>query len=118
MTEEYGLPPGYSKSDYRGMFNYEGLLTTHANNMMKYSDTDKKIYCTSVETFIRWCPDEIRKKGFEKMAELGLERRGYDKGNITGDMMIQYDLLVEYVNSLLEKRNIIFRTGTFEIGHD
>ena len=110
------LPPGYTRSDYRGMLNYEGLLMGHTANMMFYSDNDPRKYCSSVESFIRWCPDEIRIKGYQKLTELGLKRRCYE--NITPEKLCLYDDLIIYVNILLEDKNIIFKTGTYEIGHD
>ena len=115
MTDTY-LPKGYSRSDYRGELNYEQLLTNHARDIMFYSDNDWKRYCSSVENFIKWCPEEIRDKGFIKLKELGLQRRTYK--HLTPDHLVLYDNLLTYINELLEKRNIIFRTGTFEIGHD
>jgi regulator of sirC expression with transglutaminase-like and TPR domain len=114
--DDFGLPPGYSKNEYRGILNYEGILGTHVTNMMKYSDNDIKQYCSSIETFIRWCPEEIRNKGYEKLQEMGLQRRRYE--GLTPEKLVLYDDLIIYINGLLEKRNIIFRTGTFEIGHD
>lgn len=114
--DDYGLPQGYSRSNYRGEFNYEMLLTGHARDIMKYSDNDWKLFCSSVENFIKWCPEEIRNKGFKKLNELGLHRRQYT--HVTPEMIVLYDDLLIYVNELLEQRNIIFKTGTFEIGHD
>lgn len=116
MTEEYGLPIGFSRSDYRGMINYEGILAHHVVNMMKYSDNDPKQYCSSIETFIRWCPDDIRKKALTWMKEKGIQRRVYKE--INEEHLVIYDDLIIYINELLERKNIIFRTGTFEIGHD
>lgn len=113
---DYGLPSGYSRSDYRGMLNYEGILGSHVNDIMKYRDNDLKRYCSSIETFIIWCPEKIRNSAFEKMKELGIKRGDYE--HVTPYKATVYDDLVIYINGLLEESNIIFRTGTFEIGHD
>jgi hypothetical protein len=116
MTEYDNLPSGYSRSDYRGMINYENILAGHITNCMKYRDVDPKTYCSSIETLIIWCPEEIRNKGLIKMDELKLGRGNYENSN--REKILRYDDLIMYINLLLETRNIIFKTGTFEIGHD
>jgi len=116
MTEtEYDL---FTRKDYyRGVINYEGILSTHINRIASFRDQSPKKYISSIETFILMCPITIRNKGLKRLSELGLIRGRYNEK--TGeDHMIMYDDLWIYVNELLEKDNLIFKTGSFEIGHD
>jgi hypothetical protein len=118
LTEEYTEEPrrSYSRSEYRGMLNYEGIIGGHIQKVMQYRDTSLKQYCSSVETLIIHCPRQIRTKSYIRLHDLGLQRGSYL--GITEDRLIIYDDLLIYVNELLEDANLIFRTGQFEIGHD
>ena len=119
MTDDLfyeGSPPGYSRNEYRGVLNLEGVLTAHYRDMMRYMDSDIRMYCSSVESFILGCPDEITDKGLTELERLGLKRRYYD--GVTPMKMILYDDLFRYVKRELKKVNIIFKSGQFEIGHD
>jgi len=116
MTEDYPLPPVYSRSDYRGALNYEGVLAGHIQKIMQYRDTDMKRYCSSVETLIIFSPRNIRTNALEKLISIGLKRGSYN--GITEDKQLLYDDLLIYINELLEENNLIFKTGSFEVGHD
>jgi hypothetical protein len=101
---------------YKGVINYEQILGTHITKMSQYRDSNLKQYCSSVETFILMCPKNIRTKSLEKLKELGLKRGVYH--SITDDKLSLYDELWCYANEQLERENLIFKSGTFEIGHD
>lgn len=105
------------KDYYRGVINYEGILSTHINRIASFRDQAPKKYISSIETFILMCPLVIRNKGLKKISELGLIRGRYNER--TGeDNIVKYDTLWMYINELLEKENMIFKTGSFDIGHD
>lgn len=115
--DEYQIPPrSYSRADYRGMLNYEGILGGHIQKLMQYRDTDPRRYCSSIETLIIHCPRSIRTKAFKKLEDLGLRRGFYT--TINESKIIIYDDLLIFINELLENANLIFKTGTFEVGHD
>jgi hypothetical protein len=118
LTEEYIEEPrrSYSRSEYRGMLNYEGIIGGHIQKVMQYRDTSLKQYCSSIETLIIHCPRQIRTKAYQRLHDLGLQRGRYM--GINEDKLLVYDDLLIYVNELLEDANLIFRTGQFEIGHD
>ena len=117
MTEDYEtVPTSYTRSDYRGMLNYESILSTHIQQLMQYRDRDPRTYASGIETLIIHCPKKIRDNSFKKIKQLGLERGRY--GQLTEDKLIIYDDLLIYINEQLEKNNLIFRTGKFEVGHD
>lgn len=117
MTDEYDEPPrSYTRGEYRGMLNYEAILSAHIQKLMQYRDSNPKLYCSSIETLIIHCPKQIRTKAFRHLDDLSLIRGRYL--NINEDKLLVYDDLLIYVNELLEDANLIFRTGTFEKGHD
>jgi len=105
-----------TRSNYSGLINQEGILVAHINHMAVYRDSNINQYASSIETFIIMCPKNIRNEALEKLKQLGLKRGGYIK--ITDKDQLAYDNLWIYTNELLEKNNLIFKTGTFEIGHD
>lgn len=111
-----GLPAGYSKSDYRGELNIESVLTAKYRDILRFMDMDPKMYCSSVESFILGCPEDVTDKCLIELFRLGLERRHYEM--ITESKIVLYDDLFRFTKRELKKRNIIFRSGTFEIGHD
>lgn len=104
------------KEYYRGIINYESILATHISKMAAFRDTQPTKYCSSVETFILMCPKEIRQKGLDRLSQLGLIRNSYKEAG--EDKINKYDELWIYINELLESENMIFKTGSFEIGHD
>ena len=116
--EDYETPAArsYTRADYRGMLNYEGILSGHIQRLMQYRDTSPKIYCSSIETLMIHCPQNIRVKAFKKMESMGIQRGHYT--SINEDKLLMYDDLLIFINDLLEKANLIFKTGTFEVGHD
>jgi hypothetical protein len=118
MTDDYTDEPrrSYSRAEYRGMLNYEAILGGHIQKIMQYRDTNPKQYCSSIETLIIHCPRQIRDKAFVMLQSLGLTRGHYL--SINESRLLIYDDLLIYINELLENANLIFRTGTFEIGHD
>ena len=117
MTEEYETTPtSYTRSDYRGMLNYESILSTHIQRLMQYRDSNPKTYASSIETLIIHCPQKIRGNALKKLKQLGLTRGYYTC--LTDDRMVIYDDLLIYINEQLEKHNLIFKVGKFEIGHD
>lgn len=119
MTDEYEDAPtrsSYARGEYRGMLNYEAILSGHIQKLMQYRDTSPKNYCSSIETLIIHCPKAIRNKAFKKMESLDLQRGRYK--DLTDIRLLLFDDLLIYVNELLEAANLIFRTGSFEVGHD
>ena len=117
MGDEYDEPRrSYSRAEYRGMLNYEAILGGHIQRLMQYRDTDPKKYCSSIETLIIHCPKQIREKAFIMLHNLKLDRGKYH--TLNEDRLLIYDDLLIYINELLETANLIFRTGTFEVGHD
>jgi len=101
--------------EYTNKLDVEGLLLTHMNRIAIYRDKDMTRYCSSVETHILNCPKKIRKLGFKKMDDLGLQRCDYS--SITREKFILYDDLYVYVNELLEKNQMIWKSKqikTFE----
>lgn len=117
MSEEYEPSlSSYSRSDYRGMLNYESILSAHIQKLMQYRDSSPRSYVSSIETLIIHCPLKIRNNAFKKLRSLELTRGRYD--GLSNDKLLVYDDLLIYINEQLEKNNLIFRTGKFEIGHD
>ena len=116
MTEDFDRPLSLSRSDYRGMLNYEGVLSGHIQKIMQYRDTSPKQYCSSIETLTIFCPKKIREPAYKKLLNMGLQRGDYE--GATKEKLLLYDDLLIYVNELLEKNNLIFKTGSFEVGHD
>jgi hypothetical protein len=105
-----------TRSSYSGLINQEGILVAHINHMSVYRDSNINQYASSIETFIIMCPKNIRDEAMKKLTVLGLKRGGCMK--ISDKDQLAYDDLWIFTNELLEKNNLIFRTGTFEIGHD
>ena len=103
------------KRNYSGLINQEGILVAHIQHMAVYRDSDPNQYTSSIETFIIMCPKKVRDDAIKKMTALGLQRGGYLNPK---DKLQLYDDLWIYTNELLEKNNLIFKTGTYEIGHD
>jgi len=100
----------YEKEErYRGRIEYESILGQHIFKISQYRDKDLKQYASSIETFILMCPLEIRKKGLDKLRNLGLENCNYNSMN--EDRMKKYDELWIYVNELLETENLIFKSS-------
>jgi len=100
---------------YHNKLDVEGLLLTHMNRIAIYRDKNLTQYCSSIETHILMCPKKIRTEGFKKMKELNITRGDYS--NINRDKLIQYDNLYVFVNELLEKNKMIWKTKqvkTFE----
>ena len=118
MTDDYDdvTYRSYARGEYRGMLNYEAILSAHIQKLMQYRDSNPTLYCSSIETLIIHCPKQIRMKAFKRLTSLGLVRGHYQKVN--EEKQLVYDDLLIYVNELLEEANLIFRTGTFEKGHD
>jgi len=118
MTDgNYEIPTrSYTRADYKGMLNYEGIIGGHIQRLMQYRDNNPKQYCSSIETLIIHCPKKIRERSFNKLREMGLQRGRY-QGMNEAKLLIYDDLLI-YINEELENANLIFRTGTFEVGHD
>lgn len=117
VDDDYEIPArSYTRADYRGMLNYEGILGGHIQKLMMYRDTNPRLYCSSVETLILHCPHIVRDKALKKLSDLGLQRGAYN--NINEEKLLIYDDLLIYINEQLEKANLIFKTGTFEVGHD
>ena len=119
MVDEYYTEEprrSYSRAEYRGMLNYEAILGGHIQRLMQYRDTDPKKYCSSIETLIIHCPKQIRDKAFIMMSELHILRGRYS--SLNEDRLLIYDDLLIYINEQLEQSNLIFRTGTYEVGHD
>lgn len=116
MKEDGSDKQQFNRDYYRGKINYEGILGEHINHIALYRDTNTKAYCSSIETFILMCPADIRSKCFTKLKELKLQRGEY--AGIKEDKLIVYDDLWIYTNELLEKSDLIFKTGSFETGHD
>jgi len=115
MTEgEYDLFA--RKEYYRGVINYEGILGAHINRIAMYRDSDLKRYCSSIETLILMLPLELRSMSLQYLAQLGLRRGSYL--GLTEEKLQRYDELWVYINEILEKNNMIFKAGSFEIGHD
>jgi hypothetical protein len=94
-----------SDDNYKNQLNIEGLLISQLNRICMSRDTDKKQYCSSIETFILVCPARVREKAFIKIQELGLKRGDYS--TITDDKMVVYDDLLSFVNEYLEKKEKI-----------
>lgn len=93
----------------------ESLLLTHMNRIAIYRDKDKAQYCSSIETHILMCPKKIRTLGIQKLKELNLKRGDYS--SITHDKFVLYDDLYIYINELLEKNKMIWKSKqikTFE----
>ena len=108
-------PDILSKRDYfKGIIEYEGVLGTHLTHVAQYRDLNPRQYASSIETLILMCPKGLRNKGLEKLTELGLKRCDYD--GMAMDKMLLYDKLWVFMNELLEDSNLIFKTGSFEIG--
>lgn len=103
------------KEYYKGIINYEQILGSHITKMSIFRDTNLKQYCSSVETFILMTPKGIRAKCFLKLKEMGLIRGDYSTPNLK---VLKYDDLWAFTNELLEKENLIFKSGVFETGHD
>jgi hypothetical protein len=103
------------KSSYSGLINQEAILAAHLTHMAVYRDADPNQYISSIETLIILCPRKIRNEAMMKQKNMGLKRGGYLNPS---DKLQLYDDLWIYTNELLEKNNLIFKTGTFEIGHD
>ena len=113
MTEEDN--EGLSKREYyKGIIEIEGILGTHITHVAQYRDTNPRQYASSVETLILNSPSWIRNKGLKKLTELGLKRCDYD--GMAMDKMLLYDKLWVFINVSLEESNLIFKTGSFEIG--
>lgn len=108
MTEEY-----FVEDSYKGQIDAEGLLIMHMNRLSVYRDSDLKRYCSGIETLILICPRQIREKAFGKLAELGLHRGRYQ--NITEEMQVTYDDLLIFINELLEKHHMIWKTKTVKV---
>jgi len=108
MTEDYIV-----EDAYKGQLDAEGLLLMHMNRIAVYRDTDIRRYCSSIETLSIMCPRNIREKAILKINELGLQRGRY--GSITEDKLVIYDDLLIYVNELLEKHHMIWKTKTVKI---
>lgn len=93
---------------YKGQVDAEGLLLTHLNRVCMFRDSDKKQYCSSIETLIIVCPKKVREKALLYMDELKLPHGVYS--NITDEMFRNFDMLLTYVNELLEtKEKMIWR---------
>jgi hypothetical protein len=122
MSEEYETettPRSYTRGEYRGMLNYEGILGGHITRLMQYRDNNPKQYCSGIETLIMHCPRAVRKKTLKKLKDLGLNLRAYaGRDGLNEQKLLIYDDLLMYINEQLENANLIFRTGRFEIGHD
>jgi hypothetical protein len=120
LTDDYTEEPrrSYSRAEYRGMLNYEAILGGHIQKLMQYRDTDPYQYHSGIETLIIHCPKQIRDKAFIMLHSLGLARGDYGSTKGYEDRLLLYDDLLIYINELLENANLIFRTGTFEVGHD
>lgn len=97
------------KEKYQAAINYENILGMHISSIARYRDENPKRYISSIETFILMCPKEIRSKGFNKLTELGLRRCEYE--NITNKKKILFDDLWQFINELLEEKNLIFKTS-------
>jgi len=110
------MTPDSKKTNYSGLINQEGILVAHINHMAVYRDSNINQYASSIETFIIMCPKNIRDEAMNKLRELGLRRGGTIKINDKDQRA--YDDLWIYTNELLEKNNLIFKTGTYLIGHD
>jgi len=114
MTDEEGTNLLSKRDYYKGIIEYEGILSTHITHIAQYRDRNLKQYASSIETFVLMCPKGIRDKGLKKLTELGLKRCEYE--GIATSRMRLYDDLWVFVNELLEDSNLIFKTGSFEIG--
>jgi len=121
MSEDYDEAPSrsYTRGEYRGMLNYEGIIGGHITRLMQNRDTNSKLYCIGIETLIIHCPKIIRTRSLQKLIDLGLRLRCYGgPSGLNDEKLLIYDDLLMYINEQLENANLIFRTGTFEIGHD
>ena len=98
------------------MLNYEGILSAHITRLMQNRDTNPKQYVSGIETLIIHTPKIVRAKALKKIQDLGLQLRAY--GELSAQRLCVYDDLLIYINEELEDVNLIFRTGTFEVGHD
>jgi hypothetical protein len=118
MTEEFEdiTTRSYSRGEYRGMLNYEGILGGQITRLMQYRDNNPKQYCSSIETLIIHCPKAVRRRALKKLKDLGLQPRKHS--GLNEDKLLIYDELLMYINEKLEDANLIFRTGRFEVGHD
>lgn len=114
MTEEEDEELRSKRAYYKGIIEIEGILGTHIVHVMQYRDKNLKQYASSIETLIIACPTGIRNKGLKKLTELGLKRCEYE--GMSSNKMRLYDDLWIYINELLEESNLIFKTGSFEIG--
>ena len=92
---------------FKSQLDAEGLLLMHMNRIAINRDTDIKRYCSSVETLILVCPRAVRDRGFEYMAEHGIQRGRY--GSITDERLVVYDDLLVFINEQLEKQRMIWR---------
>jgi len=98
---------------YQRGLDAEALLIMHMNRSAMYRDTDVKRYCSSIETLILMCPRKIRDKSFMHLKELGLERGRY--GDVGEDKLVLYDDLQIFINELLEKGHMIWKTKTVKV---
>lgn len=110
------LPPGYTHGEYRAVLNIESVLTSKLADVLRYRDTDIKSYCSSVESFILGCPDDITEKGLKELERLGLKRGEYK--SLTPATITLYDDLLLFVKKELKKVNMIFKSSSFGVGHD
>jgi hypothetical protein len=108
MSEDY-----ISEESFKGQLDAESLLIMHMNRLSIYRDSDIKRYCSGIETLMIMCPRNIREKAFTRLTELKLQRAHYS--NVTPEMLITYDDLVIYINELLEKAHMIWKTKTIKI---
>lgn len=90
-------------------FNIEGIIGGHMAHMAMYRDHNPRQYASSIETLIVFCPSEVRKLAREKMKELGI--RSCEYTNLSSDQIRKRDALTEYINSLLEERNMIYKAS-------
>ena len=94
---------------YQQGLAYENVLTNYISYIANLRVNDPKKYASSIETLILMCPKDIRVLCFDKMIDLGIERCSYLSMN--ADKMSKYDRLWEYINTVLEDKNMIFKTS-------
>lgn len=113
MTED----PLIRKESYRGVINYENILGGQITRAAVYRDIDVKKYASSIETYLLMCPPDICDEAILRLSEIGLVRCEYD--NMNSKKQLLYDDLWRFINrKLKEETNLIFKTGSFEVGYE
>ena len=110
--EDYSQSDRVKRTDFRGIVDYEGLLAAQVNRIADTRAKDLKRYEDNVDTLCVMLPSGLRGEAREYRKEKGVVIDLTERGKQ------RYDLFWIFINELLEKSNLIFKTSSFEVGSE